>query len=62
MLVRAIYKGINFHQPLPPGRTDVEVSIFEPSKDSKTISVASRIVFFQPSGTNSLSPRNIRFK
>jgi hypothetical protein len=52
MLVRAVYKGINFHQPVPPGRNDVEVSIFEPSKDSKTISVASRIVFFQPSGAN----------
>jgi hypothetical protein len=50
MLVRAVYKGINFHQPVPPGRSDVEVSIFEPSKDPKTISVASRIVFFQPSG------------
>jgi hypothetical protein len=52
MLVRAVYKGINFHQPVPPGRNDVEVGIFEPSKDSKTISVASRIVFFQPSGAN----------
>src|SRR6202040_1079821 len=52
MLVRAVYKGINFHQPVPPGRSDVEVSIFEPSKDPKTISVASRIVFFQPSGEN----------
>jgi hypothetical protein len=52
MLVRAVYKGINFHQPVPPGRGDVEVSIFEPSKDPKTISVASRIVFFQPSGEN----------
>src|SRR3979490_3120517 len=48
MLVRAVYKGINFHQPVPPGRSDVEVSIFEPSKDPKTISVASRIVFFHP--------------
>ena len=52
MLVRAVYKGINFHQPVPPGRSDVEVSIFEPSKDPKTISVASRIIFFQPSGAN----------
>jgi hypothetical protein len=52
MLVRAVYKGIKFHQPVPPGRSDVEVSIFEPSKDSKIISVASRIVFFQPSGAN----------
>jgi hypothetical protein len=52
MLVRAVYKGVNFHQPVPPGRSDVEVSIFEPSKDPKTISVISRIVFFQPSGEN----------
>ena len=52
MLVRAVYKGINFHQPVPPGRSDVEVSIFEPTKDPKTISVASRIVFFQPNGAN----------
>jgi len=52
MLVRAVYKGINFHQPVPPGSAHVEVSIFEPSKDPKTISVTSRIVFFQPSGEN----------
>jgi hypothetical protein len=50
MLVRAVYKGINFHQPVPPGTGAVELSIFEPSKDPKIISVASRIVFFQPSG------------
>jgi hypothetical protein len=52
MLVRAVYKGVNFHQPVPPGRSDVEVSIFEPTKDPKTISVTSRIVFFQPEGAN----------
>jgi hypothetical protein len=51
MLVRAVYKGINFHTPLPPGRNDVEVAVFEPSKDPKTIAVSSRIVFFQPNGT-----------
>jgi hypothetical protein len=52
MLVRAVYKGVNFHQPVPPGRSDVEVSVFEPTKDPRTISVASRIVFFQPDGAN----------
>jgi hypothetical protein len=52
MLVRAVYKGVNFHQPVPPGRSGVEVSIFEPTKDPKTISVASRIVFFQPDSAN----------
>lgn len=51
MLVRAVYKGINFHTPLPPGRSDIEVAVFEPSKDPRTIAVGSRIVFFQPSGS-----------
>jgi hypothetical protein len=51
MLVRAVYKGINFHTPLPPGRSDIEVAVFEPSKDPKTIAVSSRIVFFQPNGS-----------
>ncbi len=49
MLVRAVYNGINFHQPVPPGKTDVEVEVFEPSKDPKTIAISSRVVFFQPS-------------
>ena len=52
MLLRAVYKGINFHQPAPPGKNDIEVDIYEPSKDPKTISVTSRIVFFQPNGSN----------
>jgi hypothetical protein len=52
MLVRAVYKGVNFHQPAPPGKNDIEVEIYEPSKDPKTISVTSRIVFFQPNGAN----------
>ena len=51
MLVRGVYKGINFHTPLPPGRSDIEVAVFEPSKDPKTIAVGSRIVFFQPNGS-----------
>jgi hypothetical protein len=50
MLVRAVYKGVNFHQPLPPGRTDLEVEVFDPSHDPKTISVESHFVIFQPNG------------
>jgi hypothetical protein len=51
MLVRAVYRGINFHQPVPPGRSDVEVAVYEPTKDAKAISVTTRVVFFQPNGT-----------
>jgi len=52
MLVRAIYKGLNFHQPLPPGKDSVSVDVFEPTSDPKTISVPSRVVIFQPNGAN----------
>jgi hypothetical protein len=50
MLVRAVYRGINFHQPLPPGRNELEVDVFEPSRDPKTISVVTHFVIFQPNG------------
>jgi hypothetical protein len=54
MLVRAIYKGVNFHQPLPPGKDSVSVDIFEPTGDAKTITVPSHVVIFQPNGANLL--------
>ena len=50
MLVRAVYRGINFHQPLPPGQNQLQVEVFEPSKDPKTISVGTHFVIFQPNG------------
>src|SRR6266478_3405723 len=51
MLVRAVYKGVNFHQPLPPGKDSLSVEVFEPTGDAKTISVPSHVVIFQPNGT-----------
>jgi hypothetical protein len=51
MLVRAVYRGINFHQPVPPGSSTVVVSIYEPSSDAKTINVPSHVVVFQPNGS-----------
>jgi hypothetical protein len=51
MLVRAVYRGINFHQPVPPGKSEVEVAVYEPTKDPKAIAVTTRVVFFQPNGT-----------
>jgi hypothetical protein len=50
MLVRAVYRGINFHQALPPGRNEIQVDVFEPSRDPKTISVGTHFVIFQPNG------------
>ncbi len=51
MLVRAVFHGVNFHQPVPPGKNDVEIEVFDPTQDAKTISVPTHIVIFQPNGT-----------
>ena len=51
MLVRAVYRGVNFHQPLPPGQNEVQVEVFDPSRDPKTISVDSHFVILQPNGS-----------
>jgi hypothetical protein len=51
MLIRAVYHGINFHQPVPPGSSTVVVNIYEPSSDAKTINVPSHVVVFQPNGS-----------
>jgi hypothetical protein len=48
MLVRASYHGINFNSAVPPGSSTVQVEIFEPSNDPKTINVPSHVVIFQP--------------
>jgi hypothetical protein len=48
MLVRATYRGIDFNSAVPPGSTTLQVDIFEPSKDPKTIDVPSHFVIFQP--------------
>ena len=52
MLVRAVYKGVNFHQPLPPGKNSVEVNVYDLSGDAKTVTVPSHLIIFQPNGAS----------
>jgi hypothetical protein len=52
MLIRAVYKGVMFHQPLPPGQDTVSVDVYEPSQSFKTVSVTSHVVIFQPNGSS----------
>lgn len=54
MLIRVPYHGVNYHQPLPPGTSTVEVEIFEATADQSSVSVAQHDVVVQPSGTNLL--------
>jgi Carboxypeptidase regulatory-like domain len=52
MLIRASYKGVDFHQPLPPGSDTATVMIYEPTQDPKSVSVTSHVVIFQPNGSS----------
>ncbi len=54
MLVRAVYKGVNFHGMLPPGQTSADIQIFEPDTNIKTVQFPARIIYFQPEGSTLL--------
>jgi hypothetical protein len=50
VLVRATYHDVSFNTFAPPGRPEVQVDIYDISKEPKTISVSSHIIIFQPQG------------
>jgi hypothetical protein len=52
MLIRAVYRGVNFHQPVPPGKSEVEVEVFEPTQDASAVTIPTHIVILQPNGSN----------
>jgi hypothetical protein len=54
MLIRAVYRGVLFHQPLTPGHDTVDVTVYEPTSDAKTVQVGSRLIVLQPNGANLL--------
>jgi 5-hydroxyisourate hydrolase-like protein (transthyretin family) len=48
ILIRATYHDTSFNTFAPPGRPEVEVEVYEISKDPKTISVESHVIIFEP--------------
>jgi len=48
MLVRAVYRGVNYHQPVPPGTTTADVEVFEPTDKAGSFSVTARAIILQP--------------
>jgi hypothetical protein len=48
VLIRVTYQGVSFNGFAPPGRPQVDVEVFEVSKDPKTIVPASHVIIFQP--------------
>jgi hypothetical protein len=50
MLIRAVYRGVFFHQPLTPGTANVDVTVFEPTTNPGAIQIPLRLLVFQPNG------------
>jgi hypothetical protein len=48
VLIRVTYQGVSFNGFAPPGRPQVDVEVFDVSKDPKTIVPASHVIIFQP--------------
>jgi hypothetical protein len=54
MLIRAIYHGVFFHQPLTPGTATADVTVYETTSNPDARQIAQRLVVFQPNGTSLL--------
>jgi len=54
MLIRVNYRGVNYHEPVPPGKTSVDVQIFEPTDKPASVQVTGHDIVIQPSGTTLL--------
>jgi hypothetical protein len=52
MLIRAVYRGVNYHEPATPGKSTVDVQVFEPTDRASAFSVTAHAIILQPSGSD----------
>ncbi|HEV2388769.1 MAG TPA: hypothetical protein VGS20_16115 [Candidatus Acidoferrales bacterium] len=54
MLLRAVYRGVNYHQPVPPGQADasIDVDVYEPTTDPAAMQIVHHIIAVEPQGSN----------
>jgi hypothetical protein len=51
VLVRVQYRGVNYHQNVPPGQTTADIEVFESTASFDALHVFQRIIVLQPNGT-----------
>ncbi len=51
VLIRATFHDVSFNTFAPPGRPNVEVEVYDISKDPKSITVPSHVIIFEPQDT-----------
>jgi hypothetical protein len=52
MLVRVVYKGVNYHEPITPGKMSATIEVFEPTSDPQSFNVANHAIILQPNGAD----------
>jgi hypothetical protein len=52
MLLRAVYRGVNYHQPVTVGTTTANVEVFEPTDKPSAFSITAHAIILQPTGTD----------
>jgi len=62
VLIRVTYQGVSFNSFSPPGRPQVDVEVFNVSKDPKAITTDSHVVIFQPRGDKLLGAEEYNIK
>jgi hypothetical protein len=54
LLLRAVYRGVFYHQPLPPNQTSADIEVYEPTQDPKALQITQHTIIFQPNGAQLL--------
>jgi hypothetical protein len=51
MLVRVAYRGVNYHEPITPGKTVADVEVFEPTTQPTAFNVQNHALILQTNGS-----------
>jgi len=54
VLIRAVYRGVNYHEPVPPGKTTADVQVFDPTEKPGSFTVPAHAIILQPHATELL--------
>jgi len=52
MLIRVVYRGVNYHEPVPPGKSTADVQVFEPTDRPTAFAVTNHALIVQPNGAD----------
>ncbi len=50
MLIRVVYRGVNYHEPITPGKTTADVEVYEPTTAAGAFNVANHALILQANG------------